>query len=223
MIQMTWTHDRAGYRVAPTASLSLGEPATAGEFDGLKGTGPDSSGLVHHDNLTKSAPSAELSRRAAPKKRRIDNPLERKLAKDRTRRLVLIALLDTYDTRRKPPHHSIIYDLLAGFTDADRERIAARFWAKVQTNDAGCWHWLAAKQQGYGVFFIGRRNGVKTICSAHRLAWELTHGPIPAGLTIDHVGGCKCVNPAHMEPVTNEENIRRRDERRRARTEREAA
>ena len=49
---------------------------------------------------------------------------------------------------------------------------------------------------------------------AHRFAYELLVGPIPEGLTLDHVKarGCTstlCVNPAHLEPVTNEVNILR--------------
>ena len=45
---------------------------------------------------------------------------------------------------------------------------------------------------------------------AHRLVYEMTVGPIPKGLCIDHL--CRntvCCNPAHLEPVTNGENIRR--------------
>lgn len=45
---------------------------------------------------------------------------------------------------------------------------------------------------------------------AHRKSYEILVGPIPGGLTIDHL--CRnraCINPAHMEPVTNAENTRR--------------
>jgi hypothetical protein len=45
---------------------------------------------------------------------------------------------------------------------------------------------------------------------AHRIAYELFIGPIPNGLHIDHL--CRnrgCVNPVHLEPVTQQENMLR--------------
>ncbi len=79
-----------------------------------------------------------------------------------------------------------------------------RFWSKVeQVGD--CWEWTAARTNGYGVFRLAGRN-----FSAHRLAYELMVAEIPDGLQIDHL--CRnraCVNPAHMEPVTNRENTLR--------------
>jgi hypothetical protein len=73
--------------------------------------------------------------------------------------------------------------------------------------DGECWLWTGVPgSAGYGGVRVG---GVKI--SAHRLAYETWVGPIPAGMTIDHVAerGCTsrlCVNPAHLEPVTRGTN-----------------
>lgn len=83
-----------------------------------------------------------------------------------------------------------------------------RYWSKVdQRGPDGCWPWLAAKTStGYGNY--GKAKGVNVL--AHRHAYELTRGPIPEGLVIDHLCRTRiCCNPAHMEVVTNEENLRR--------------
>ncbi|WP_333745908.1 HNH endonuclease signature motif containing protein [Streptomyces sp. IBSBF 2950] len=86
-----------------------------------------------------------------------------------------------------------------------------RFWGKVALPDAnGCLLWTAgADEKGYGQFELNGRN-----CRAHRVAYEAMVGEIPPGLLIDHVFalGCRstlCVNPAHLEAVTNGENRRR--------------
>lgn len=83
-----------------------------------------------------------------------------------------------------------------------------RFFAKVEYDpEAGCWLWTAATIEGYGVFSIKHRNH-----RAHRLAYEHFVGLIPSGLVPDHL--CRihrCVNPWHLEPVTQAENIRRGD------------
>ncbi|MBV5269024.1 MAG: HNH endonuclease, partial [Afipia sp.] len=73
--------------------------------------------------------------------------------------------------------------------------------------NTGCWLCHSANnQRGYGRLNIG---GGKLV-TAHRYSYELSVGPIPHGLELDHL--CRqpcCVNPAHLEPVTPFENGRR--------------
>ncbi|MGE3448999.1 MAG: HNH endonuclease signature motif containing protein [Microbacteriaceae bacterium] len=66
-----------------------------------------------------------------------------------------------------------------------------------------CWIWQGKSKLGYG--FV-KRGGKEY--RAHRWLWEQVVGPIPDGLVIDHL--CRntlCVNPDHLEPVTNRENV----------------
>jgi len=79
------------------------------------------------------------------------------------------------------------------------------FRAKVRRTPT-CWIWIGSSSgTGYGDLHVQGRHWL-----AHRFAYERLMGPIPDGLTIDHL--CRnrlCVNPEHMEPVANHENILR--------------
>ena len=81
------------------------------------------------------------------------------------------------------------------------------FASKYRVSPTGCLVWTRAIQtKGYGSVCVGRGR----TALAHRVAWESARGPIPEGLTIDHLCGVKrCVNPDHMEVVTRGGNTRR--------------
>jgi len=86
----------------------------------------------------------------------------------------------------------------------------ARFlshWHRESLDPAACWLWDAYtnRPKPYGRFRLDGKLEV-----AHRVAYRMFVGPIPDGLTLDHL--CRrprCVNPFHLEPVTVTENIRR--------------
>lgn len=72
----------------------------------------------------------------------------------------------------------------------------------------GCWEWQASTN-GYG---YGQIKRTPKNCLAHRVVYELLVGPIPDGLTLDHLcRNRRCVRPAHLEPVSPVENVLRGD------------
>ncbi len=85
-----------------------------------------------------------------------------------------------------------------------------RFYDKVHMEpNSGCWLWAAhLNGNGYGTFagYSGRTE------LAHRVSYQMHIDEIPDGLQLDHLCRVKCcVNPAHLEPVTNRENAIRGD------------
>lgn len=89
-----------------------------------------------------------------------------------------------------------------------------QFMKRVEVQPDGCWRWTGATG--------GARNhlyGVANGTTAHRVAYEFFVGPIPTGMVLDHL--CRntmCVNPEHLEPVTQRENLERGQGRSRAST-----
>jgi len=82
------------------------------------------------------------------------------------------------------------------------------FWKKVYKTES-CWLWQGSKdRKGYGQVRLGARPG--KLKYVHRLSYEMLVGSIKDGMVIDHL--CKtpnCLNPKHLEQVTQAENVRR--------------
>jgi hypothetical protein len=84
-----------------------------------------------------------------------------------------------------------------------RERFDASFVTEPNT---GCWLWVGHfRSNGYGEI---KRQGIRL--GAHRVSHELHIGAIPDGLVVDHLCRVKsCVNPDHLEAVTQQVNVLR--------------
>jgi len=101
-------------------------------------------------------------------------------------------------TRRTPPTPERV-----------QVRAISRFTLQAPT---GC-HLSTYSVGGHGYAQVGWRIEGETRTATvlcHRAAWELVHGPIPEGMTVDHL--CKtrrCVNVEHLRILTNHENARR--------------
>ena len=98
-------------------------------------------------------------------------------------------------------HRLTIGDL----TEVQREAMRRRLLAKTEPDpETGCINWIGSlKRNGYSRFRVGRK-----VLRAHRVAWELEHGPIGVGQVIRH--SChnrRCVNLEHLQPGTHQDNM----------------
>lgn len=88
----------------------------------------------------------------------------------------------------------------------DYVKVKEHFMKRVKITPT-CWIWTGTvKKDGYGFFTMYDH----PYDNAHRISYKLFKGNIPKGLQIDHL--CRfraCVNPDHLEAVTQKENIRR--------------
>ena len=88
----------------------------------------------------------------------------------------------------------------------NQQTFEKEFWAKVKkAGENECWEWQAAlKPNGYG-----KTGNFGKAMYAHRVAYELTVGPIPIGMEAAHkCHNRKCVNPNHIIPMTHKDNVR---------------
>lgn len=90
-----------------------------------------------------------------------------------------------------------------------RDRLTDRIYAHVAVDGPdSCWEWVGSRSmQDYSQMTIPGRGTQR----AHRVSYAVFVGPLDDELTVDHT--CRntgCVNPAHLELVTFDENLRRR-------------
>jgi hypothetical protein len=92
------------------------------------------------------------------------------------------------------------------YTPATKKTDLERFEEKyIPEPNSGCWLWMGGLRDGYGTLRISGK-----MAPAHKFIYEKTISRVAEGMVLDH--RCRvrsCVNPQHLEPVTNQENVLR--------------
>ena len=111
--------------------------------------------------------------------------------------------------RGKPPEEMENWEVALG-VPAPRVPFSRRVFMNIRKADNGCWNWIGTiGNHGYGVFILGGKIN-KHRFLAHRIVHTIIIGDIPQGMVIDHLcRNTRCVNPAHLEVVTQIENCLR--------------
>lgn len=90
----------------------------------------------------------------------------------------------------------------------DPQLIALLEQGTVYVPFSTCWFFVEGGRENRNGYSRLRWNGKELM--AHRLSYEAHVGPIPDGLVLDHTCTMRCcINPAHLEPVTNKVNTYR--------------
>lgn len=153
---------------------------------------------VHYREWVKATPKSERPRSLALRKTTPKGPCSFKGC-DKTERANGLCPAHTWQLRYKGELSPLrIY----------APTMEARLWEKVlKTPD--CWEWNASRYiSGYGCF---RKTTGEHMSYAHRVAYEMEHGPIPEGMMLDHI--CRnrgCVRPSHLRLATPEQNAQYR-------------
>lgn len=91
---------------------------------------------------------------------------------------------------------------------AEFNRVERLRMTKVVIDDeTDCWLWLGAvTKQGYGT--VADHRGTKNSTTAHRLFYRTYVGAIPTGESLHHIcNNRRCVNPDHLQPISQRENV----------------